>query len=156
LTGRNAGIPGIAVSQAVHDFGVEGQAWGEVIAGLHWDTAATIAAEIVEVMLASPRSPSGVLNLNVPDLPIEEIKGWRWSRVGTMPPRSMASADLIPKAGHVGSYQVKYRFGESGDVQEGTDTAAIKDHQVSLSWLSPIVAEEPNSPEITAALDRLF
>lgn len=156
LTGRNAGIPGIAVSQSVHDFGAEGQAWGEVIAGLHWETAATITAQIVEVLLSTPRTHAGVLNLNVPDLALEDIKGWQWTRVGAMPPRAMAGVELTPKPGHLGSYQVGYKFGESADIEPGTDTAAIMDNQVALSWLSPIVAEEPNSPGITDALNQLL
>ena len=32
LTGRNGGIPGLAVSQTVEGFGVEGQGWEEAIA----------------------------------------------------------------------------------------------------------------------------
>ncbi len=43
LTGRNGGISGIAVSQAVTGFGVEGQGWDDSIADQHWDSAATVA-----------------------------------------------------------------------------------------------------------------
>ena len=44
LTGRNGGISGVAVSQAVQGYGVEGQGWDEMLAGQRWDDAATIAA----------------------------------------------------------------------------------------------------------------
>src|SRR4051795_1377673 len=52
LTARNGGVSGLAVSQAVAGFGVEGQGWDEMIADQHWDTAAEIGARVVEVMLA--------------------------------------------------------------------------------------------------------
>ena len=44
LTARNGGIPGIAVSQSVVGFGVEGQGWDEMLEGQLWDTAAEVAA----------------------------------------------------------------------------------------------------------------
>ncbi len=156
LTGRNAAIPGIAVSQSVSDFGVEGQAWGDVIADLHWATAAKITAELVEAMLANPRDPAGVLNVNVPDLPISEIKGWAWAEIGASPPRSMSSVTLTPKPGHLGSHLISYTFGESGDLINNSDTATVIDNRVSLSWLSKIVAEDPNSPALDAAMNRLL
>lgn len=156
LTGRNAGIPGIAISQSVSDFGVEGQAWGDVIARLHWSSAAKVAAELVEAMLANPREPAGVLNVNVPDLPIEDIDGWAWAEIGASPPRSMTGVTLTPKPGHLGSHLITYTFGESGDLIDNSDTATVISNRVSLSWLSKIVAETPKSPEIDAAMDRLI
>lgn len=156
LTGRNAGIPGVAVSQAVSDFGAEGQAWGEVIAGMHWETAAHVAAAAVEAMLADPRIPAGVLNVNVPDLPLDQITGWDWTTVGASPPRAMNGVKLTPKPGHIGSHLITYTFGESGDVGKGSDTEAIMNNQVSLSWLSQIVAEIPNSPAIDKAITNLL
>ena len=37
LTARNGHISGVAISQSVAGFGVEGQAWDEAIIGQHWD-----------------------------------------------------------------------------------------------------------------------
>ncbi|MBU3704972.1 MAG: hypothetical protein FGM42_11490, partial [Ilumatobacteraceae bacterium] len=47
LTGRNYGMSGVAVSQAVAGFGVEGQGWDEMVKGQIWDTAATVASYVV-------------------------------------------------------------------------------------------------------------
>ena len=54
-----------------------------------------------------------VVNLNVPNVPLEEIKGWRSTRVGMLPPRSMSSAVLEPKLGHEDCYDVKMSWGEA-------------------------------------------
>ncbi|MEZ5343583.1 MAG: 5'/3'-nucleotidase SurE [Acidimicrobiales bacterium] len=90
LTGRNGGIPGIAISQSVTDFGVEGQAWGDVISSLRWETAARVAQLCVGAMIADPRAEAGVLNVNVPDVEFDELAGYEWTEVGVTPPRSMS------------------------------------------------------------------
>lgn len=154
LTGRNGGIPGIAVSQSVADFGVEGQAWGDVISNLRWETAAEIAALCVGAMLKQPRPIAGVLNVNVPDLELDQINGFEWTEVGTTPPRSMNDVKLTPKPGHKGSYSVSFGYGEAVDLPPGTDTAAIVANKVSLTWLGRIMAQEPDSPAIDAALGQ--
>lgn len=157
LTGRNGGIPGVAVSQSVSDFGVEGQAWGDVIAGLRWETAAEVAAAAVEAMLASgPLPDTGVLNINVPDKPLEEIDGWEWTEVGQTPPRAMTTVSLVPKPGHTGSFSVDFTYGETDHEQSGTDTGAIQDGKVSLSWLSRITALDWATPEISAHMDKII
>ena len=51
LTARNGGTSGVAVSQAVAEYGVEGQGWDEMIAGQHWDTAARVGATVVAAVL---------------------------------------------------------------------------------------------------------
>ncbi len=56
LTARNGGVSGLAVSQAVDGFGVEGQGWDEMLAHQHWDVAAEVGARVARAMLAtSPR-----------------------------------------------------------------------------------------------------
>ena len=69
LTARNGGISGVAVSQAVTGFGVEGQGWDEMIADQRWDTAAAVGAEVVAAVLATPPDEPVVVNVNVPNLP---------------------------------------------------------------------------------------
>ena len=75
LTARNGGTSGVAVSQAVANFGVEGQGWDEMVAGQHWETAARVAAEVVGSVLALQPSDAFVVNVNVPNLPFEELAG---------------------------------------------------------------------------------
>ena len=53
LTARNGNVSGVAVSQAVAGFGVEGQGWDEMIADQHWDTAAYVGSIVVGAVLSS-------------------------------------------------------------------------------------------------------
>lgn len=42
--------------------------------------AARVTRRVVEALLASPLPPGTLLNVNVPDLPEAELKGYRWTR----------------------------------------------------------------------------
>ena len=87
LTARNGGISGVAVSQTVESFGVEGQGWEEMLADQHWETAAEVArAAVGGLVTALPEKPV-VLNINVPD---RELSDCTTSRAGSAP-RSASS-----------------------------------------------------------------
>jgi 5'-nucleotidase len=45
-----------------------------------WETAAQLGVALVPLLVASPERT--VLNLNVPALPLDEVRGLRWARVG--------------------------------------------------------------------------
>lgn len=154
FTGRTGGIPGVAVSQAVPNFGVEGQAWGEVVADIDWSTAATIASAAVGALLSDDQRPIGVLNINVPAVDLDEISGCAWTEVGSAPARAMIGVELSPKPGHHGSFTAEYVMGDTQVVQEGTDVAAIANNMVSLSWLGPIVADSIPLPHLDQALNK--
>ena len=156
LTARNGGIPSLAVSQSVPGLGVEGQGYNEMLAGQRWETAAEVAVRAAEAMLSDPPPDGGVLNLNVPNLPLEEIKGWRWTSVGHGPPRSMSKAIMEPKVGYEGTYTVRFSWTDEDPQPSDTDTGAIQDDSVSVSWLSRITALDLSTPGVDSALDRLF
>ncbi len=140
LTARNGGISGVAVSQAVSNFGVEGQAWGDVISGLRWETAAAVAAQAVEAIIETPPTEPSVLNINVPDAPLDELIGWEWTEVGQQPPRSMTKVNLTAKPGHTGSYSASFDYGDPVTQTSGLDTAAVSEGKASMTWLSRISA----------------
>ena len=96
LTGRNRGASGIAVSLGFNSKDVEGQTWGEIVDGMLWDTAATVAAEIVDGMIAAPASSPVVINCNIPNKPLDELDGWDLANVGTEPPRKLVTGRLTP------------------------------------------------------------
>ncbi|MEM8924748.1 MAG: 5'/3'-nucleotidase SurE [Actinomycetota bacterium] len=156
LTGRNGHIPGIAVSQSVANFGVEGQGYDEMLAGQKWETAATIAASATEALLAEPPPDAGVLNINVPNLELDEIAGWRWAQVGTTPPRAMAKAELEPKLGHEGSYKVTLTWGDENQPPPETDTGTVMEGMVAITWLSRITALDLSTPAVDTALSGLI
>ena len=142
LTARNGGISGVAVSQAVAGFGVEGQGWDEMLIGQQWGSAATVAAAFVDGLLRSRPVEPVVANLNVPNLPIEEIRGWQSATVGMEPPRKVASALLEPKEGHEGCFHVRMSWGDAVDLPAGTDGGTVERDLVAVTYLSRLAAQE--------------
>jgi 5'-nucleotidase len=140
LSGRNGNIPGVAVSQAVSGFGVEGQGWDEMLIGQKWHSAAAVADVFVEALLADLPDDPVVVNLNVPNLEVAEMAGWRTTTVGTTPPRAMAAATLEPREGHEGCYTVRMSWGETIDLPAETDGGTVERGFVSLSYLSRLEA----------------
>jgi 5'-nucleotidase len=69
LTAEENGIPGLAVSLASDT-------------PTHWETAAKAAARAVEWFVPRATMPV-VLNLNVPDVPAPELRGFRAARLST-------------------------------------------------------------------------
>jgi 5'-nucleotidase len=157
LTGRNAGISGVAVSQAVEGFGVEGQGWDEVLEKQQWDTAGIVAQAAVRHMLEDLPPEPVVLNLNVPNLPLADVRGWRRTVVGTVPPRTMATVRLEPKLGHEDSYKVHMHWGDPLDLPEETDGGTVERGYVSVTWLGRITASDPlGTGPAEAGLDALL
>lgn len=68
LTGAQLGLSGLAVSVQ----------WGE---NVHYDTAATVAIEVLDELFRAPSRT--LLNLNVPNLSLEELRGVRRGRIST-------------------------------------------------------------------------
>lgn len=160
LTGRNGGVSGVAVSQSVADFGVEGQGWDDELTGQMWETAAEVAAIVVASLVQALPADPVVVNLNVPNLAMDELRGWQRTDVGLVPPRSMVSASLEPKVGHEGAFRVKMNWGSPIELPEGTDGGAIERDLVSVSYLSRIsgidhVAASPVAMGLSAALAEM-
>ncbi len=156
LTGRNGGVSGIAVSQRVENFGVEGQAWEDTIKNQKWQSAADVAAAAAAAILENPPEAASVLNINVPNLATDELGKWSWTQVGDKPPRTWTKARLEPKEGHVGSYHVELEYGDNVDQPEGTDTRAIMDNEVSMTWLSRLDALDDDTTAVDAKLQQLI
>ncbi len=48
----------------------------------HWDTAAKVASEIVEKVAQNPLPDGTLLNVNIPNVPLSELKGMKAARMG--------------------------------------------------------------------------
>jgi 5'-nucleotidase len=157
LTARNGGISGVAVSQAVAGYGVEGQGWDEMIADQQWDSAAHVAIAVVGAVLASDLGEPAVVNVNVPNLPLRRIRNWRHATIGMLPPRAISKGRLEPVAGRDGVLAVRMEWGEAIELPSDTDGGAIERDEVTISYLSRIVAE-PRSDlaGVDVALDDLL
>lgn len=68
LTGAQLGLSGLAISVQ----------WGD---NVHYDTAGEVAIEVLEHLLNAPSRT--LFNLNVPNLPPEQLKGVRRGRIST-------------------------------------------------------------------------
>jgi 5'-nucleotidase len=138
VTARAGGMTGVAVSQAVRGFGVEGQGWDEMLAGQVWDGAATVASAVVGALASEPSGTPVVANVNVPNLAVADMAGWRHTTVGRIPPRVIADASLVPKVGHPGSFRVAMKWGDTVSLPEGTDGGAIERNEVSVTLLGTL------------------
>lgn len=157
LTGRNGGISGVAVSQAVTGFGVEGQGWDDMIADQRWESAAEVASVVVGGLVRSMPADPVVINVNVPNLPVDEMNGWSHTSVGTLPPRAMATAVLEPMIGHEEAFHVRMAWGDEIELPDGTDGGVVERGRVSIGYLSRMVAEpRPDLDAIDAALHTRF
>ncbi len=157
LTGRNGNIPGLAVSQSVEGFGVEGQGWEDAIADQKWHSAAEVASVVLSGLLADSHDTAWAVNLNVPNLEVADMKGWRFTEVGTLPMRSITSVSLEPHPDNAEAFRVDMHWGDAVETSVDVDTGAVMHDFVSVTFMSGIVAR-PTMPDskLAACLDGLF
>lgn len=118
LEGRHLGRPAIAVS----------------LAGgrhpRHYEAAAAVVERLLGGLAAGSIPPETVLNVNVPDLPLEEIRGVRVTRLGDRYPSHPAIPARDPAGERI------YWLGEAGlprDNAPGTDFHAVDEGFVSIT-----------------------
>jgi len=117
--GRFLGLPAVAISLASSD-------------PKHFETAAHVAVVLLKKILQHPLPEDTLLNVNVPDLPIADVKGYRSTRLGQ---RHKAEA-VIQSADPRG--KLIYWVGPPGSEQDagpGTDFDAIRNGYVSVTPL---------------------
>ncbi len=135
ITARVGGITGIAVSQSVPDE-IDGQGDESVLGSQLWESAAAVAAQVVRRIIDHPPVEPSVLNVNVPNVAFEAIKGWKWSDIGRVPPRTISSASLEPRPGHEGTFRVNLGWGDAVPLPDTEDGGAVSNGYVALTWLS--------------------
>lgn len=156
VTGRLGGLSGIAVSQAVDDWAVIGQAVTDGSNGQLWATAAECAAVAAEALLAELPAQPVVLNVNVPNLRIEQLSGWRRTTIAEEPIRGTDSVVLQPIEAEPGAFHASLGWGEVVDLPVDTDGGAVEAGYVSVTWLAPHGAEDPpGAAPVESALSSL-
>jgi 5'-nucleotidase len=136
VTARNGGVSGIAISQAVTGFGAEGQGWDDALKGQQWDSAATVAQRVVEGWIADRPKEAVVINVNVPNCAVADMKGWRRTEIGHIVPVAMATADLEAKEGHEGAFYVRMNYGAQTQMPPETDGGAVENGEVAITYVS--------------------
>jgi len=127
IEGRFVGFPSIAISLASWD-------------GKNFDTAAKIAEVIADNVEFSELSQNTVLNVNVPDIPFNEIKGFKTTRLG----KRHQSENIIKDKKDTSLYWIGEN-GKEADNGPGTDFYAIRNNYVSIT---PLQIDLTNNDEI--------
>jgi 5'-nucleotidase len=165
LTARTRGLPAIAVSQAVEGFGIEGQGWEKMLTDMKWDTAAQVALCVAGALGDRPQATPVLVNLNVPNVELGELRGWQRTSIGRVPPRVISDARLEAVEGRAGVYKVVMEWGDTVELPAGTDGGAVEEGKVSLCLLGHLTdvdtpadhaAEEEAYPALAEALDGLL
>ncbi len=117
--GRFLGLPAVAISLVGSD-------------PKHFDTAAHVAVALMRKIKAHPLPEDTLLNVNVPDLPVEHLNGYRSTRLGQRHKAEPVIRSSDPR-GHA-----IYWVGPPGSEQDagpGTDFDAIRNGYVSITPL---------------------
>src|SRR5690606_32173715 len=85
MEGRFLGVPALAVSLVLEEDGG------------HFETAAAVTRRLVERMIEDPLPKDTILNVNVPDLPLDAIAGFESTRLGFRHKFEPAMKALDPK-----------------------------------------------------------
>ena len=120
MEGRHLGLPAIAFSMV-----------GDNIQ--HYDTGALIARQLVLQMRANMLPAQTILNVNIPDLPLDNIKGIEVTRLGTRHGAEPTIKEYDPRGRAI------YWIGPPGmeaDAGPGTDFHAISRGYVSITPLN--------------------
>ncbi|MGR9107818.1 MAG: 5'/3'-nucleotidase SurE [Gammaproteobacteria bacterium] len=118
--GRFLGLPAIAVSLA------------STSSPKYLDTAARVAVELFSRILEQPLPADTILNVNVPDVPFEALRGFRATRLGQRHKAEPVVKTLDPRGREI------FWVGSAGPEQDagpGTDFCAIRENFVSVTPL---------------------
>jgi 5'-nucleotidase len=119
IQGRFLGLPSIAIS-------LNGPS-------KNFETAGAVAKQLVEKLIKNPLPASTILNVNVPDLPPADLRGYEVTRLGARYNSEKVYKEIDPRGREV------YWIGLPGAEQDagpGTDFYAIRASKVSVTPLS--------------------
>jgi 5'-nucleotidase len=119
MEGRFLGLPAIAVSLASREHKPQ-----------HFETAARAAVEIVQRLVSSPLPADTILNVNVPDRPWSEIRGFEVTRLGHRHRAEPCVAQMDPRGRPI------WWIGAAGaekDDGAGTDFHAVRTGHISIT-----------------------
>lgn len=125
-------IPSFAVSMSQHN-------------ATHFETAAKITVELVQHYLQSKLTSPTLLNINVPDISYDEIKGKQITRLGKRHKAEPVAQFKSPRGETV--YWVG-AAGQPNDGGEGTDFYAVANQYVSISPIQVDLTKHTQLPEL--------
>ena len=137
IEGRFLGLPSIAMSLASWEC-------------KHFDTAGEIAKLLVAQINKAPLANNTIINVNVPDIPMTEIKGIKSTRLGNRHKSEPSIQDLKNPS--------LYWIGENGkeaDNGEGTDFHAVSNNFVSVTPLQIDLTKYPELKQVSEWLEDI-
>ena len=137
IEGRFLGLPSIAMSLASWECN-------------HFDTAGKIAKMLVDQIDKAPLSKNTIINVNVPDVPMNEILGIKSTRLGS---RHM-SAPSIQDSKDPSLYWIGEN-GKEADNAEGTDFHAISNNYVSVTPLQIDLTKYSEIQPLSSWIDNI-
>ncbi len=140
MEGRFLGLPAIAVS-LVGKYPYQ-----------HFSTACEVVIKLLKRLDLSDLPPSTILNINVPDIPIDKLQGVQVTRLG-----QRHRAEPVVKMTDPRGRQV-YWVGPAGPEQDagpGTDFYALKHHYVSLTPLHVDLTQHSLLEELAKRVEGL-
>ncbi|MGH8133465.1 MAG: 5'/3'-nucleotidase SurE [Steroidobacteraceae bacterium] len=139
VEGRFLGLPTIAVSLCTG-----------AGSGGHFRTGAEVARLLVAQLLRKPLQPALILNVNVPDVPLAQLRGFRASRLGFRHRSAPVMRAHDPRGRPV------YWVGPAGageDAGPGTDFDTVAHGYVSVTPLQVDLTRHAALPQITGWLE---
>lgn len=129
--GRHMGMPSVAVS---------------LVGKHHFKTAAVVCAQIIQRLQEHPLPSDQILNINVPDVPLEQLKGVKVTRLGNRHKAETMQSTTDPWGRNIYWYG---RLGSEQDCGEGTDFHAIANGYASVTPLTIDMTAYKSMPQIT-------
>ncbi len=119
MEGRHLGLPAIAVSMDSYNPD-------------HYETAAKAVVKLLTDLNEASFAANTILNINVPDIPWSEIKGFKATRLGN---RHKSEGMIVQQDPRGDPMYWVGPPGEAQDAGEGTDFHAVSQHYVSITPL---------------------
>jgi len=143
--GRFLGLPAIAVSLVLND------------EQAHYDSAAKVVLEILSELKNYPLPADRILNINVPNLPYDEIKGALSTRLGKRHKAEPAIEARDPRNNKVFWLGP---VGDKADAGPGSDFYAVENGYVSITPLTIDLTDqaliEPLNSWLESGLNKKF
>ena len=119
----------------------------------HFETAADVTMRIVKALSDFKSKESVLLNVNVPDCPIEDLKGIEVTRLGRWP--NPKSATCVASNGS----ESRFMLGDQiwpAQFEAGTDFSAVKRGYASVTTLTMDSSDVKGNDEISQKFDLLL
>jgi len=139
MEGRFLGLPAIAVSLA-----------GKT--GTHFETAAEVVLRLLDKLQRDPLPADTILNVNVPDVPFEQLAGYEATRLGH---RHKAEPMIRAADPHGNPVYWVGAPGPEADAGEGTDFYAVRHHAVSITPLHVDLTRYTALEQVSAWLKKI-